>query len=161
MLLVKLNVLKSLNKTMLTIKKMNALKNKAEKMFFSALLLFTPLVFAEESTPVVGKHSGANMDAMSMIVSLLLVLGLIVVCALLVKRFQPMIQMNSALKVVSSLSLGAKERIVVVQVGDKQLLLGVTSQQISLLESLESPLQKETSPSSDINSSLRSLFKKS
>jgi flagellar protein FliO/FliZ len=160
MLLVKLNVLKSLNKIMPAIKKMNALKNTINKMFFSALLLFTPLILAEESTPVVGKHSGANMDAMSMIVSLLLVLGLIVVCALLVKRFQPMIQMNSGLKVVSSLSLGAKERIVVVQVGDKQLLLGVTSQQISLLENLESPLQKDASPSSDINSSLLSLFKK-
>ncbi len=135
-------------------------KNKLVILTSAYFFLSAPLALAQENIPTVGKHVGANMDAMSMIVSLLLVLGLIVICALFVKRFQPMIQMNSGLKVVSSLSLGAKERLVVVQVGEKQLLLGVTSQKISLLDNLELPIKTENSSESDINKSLLSLFKK-
>jgi len=52
--------------------------------------------------------------------------------------------------VVTSLSLGAKERIVVVQVADKQLLLGVTAQQVTLLESLAEPLNATKSSPTDV-----------
>jgi flagellar protein FliO/FliZ len=91
-------------------------------------------------TPEVGKHVMANMDAGSMILSLLMVLGLIIICALLLKRFNLTQQDVSQLKVVTSLSLGAKERVVVVQAGEQQLLLGVTAQQITLIEHLSEPL---------------------
>lgn len=144
---------------MKAIKKLGALTNKVMILLSSYLL--SASVSAQDTPAVVGNKVGANMDAMTMIVSLLLVLGLIVILALLVKRFQPMIQMNSGLKVVSSLSLGAKERIVVVQVGENQLLLGVTSEQICLLEKLESPLKAERSSSVENDNSLLSLFKKS
>lgn len=93
-----------------------------------------------ESTPQVGKHVMANMDAGSMIVSLLLVLALIIVSAFVLKRFNLTQQSANQLRVIANLSLGAKERIVVVQVGDQQLVLGVCSQQISLLKHLETPL---------------------
>jgi len=46
------------------------------------------------------------------------------------------------LNVVSVLSLGQRERIVVVQAGEEQLLLGVTSPQITTLHVLETPLKK-------------------
>jgi len=46
------------------------------------------------------------------------------------------------LNVVSVLSLGQRERIVVVQAGEEQLLLGVTSTQITTLHVLETPLKK-------------------
>jgi flagellar protein FliO/FliZ len=45
------------------------------------------------------------------------------------------------LKVVTSLNLGSKERLVVVQVGKKQLLLGVTGQQINILDTLAEPIE--------------------
>ena len=45
------------------------------------------------------------------------------------------------MKVVSSLPLGAKERLVVVQVGKEQLLLGVSQQQVALIKTLDEPLE--------------------
>lgn len=95
-------------------------------------------------TPQVGKHVMANMDAGSMILSLLMVLALIIICALVFKRFNITQQDVSQLKVVTSLSLGAKERVVVIQAGEQQLLLGVTAQQVTLIERLAEPLKAQT-----------------
>jgi flagellar protein FliO/FliZ len=93
-----------------------------------------------KKTPQVGKHVMANMNAGSMIISLLMVLVLIVICAFVLKRFNFAQHGISQMKVVTSLSLGAKERVVVIQVGEQQLLLGVTHQQITLIEKLSEPL---------------------
>ena len=96
------------------------------------------------NTPEVGKHVMSNMNAGSMILSLLMVLALIIICAFVLKRFNFSQQGISQLKVITSLSLGAKERVMVVQVGEQQLLLGVTAQQITLLETLAEPLTKQS-----------------
>ena len=47
---------------------------------------------------------------------------------------------QNGLKVVGALSLGQRERVVVVQVGAEQILLGVTSNQINTLHVLDKPL---------------------
>lgn len=47
---------------------------------------------------------------------------------------------HSGLKIVGALSLGQREKVVVVQAGDKQLVLGVTSTQVNTLHVLEKPL---------------------
>ena len=44
------------------------------------------------------------------------------------------------LSVLASLALGPRERIVLVRVGDQQLLLGVTPQSISSLQPLDAPV---------------------
>jgi flagellar protein FliO/FliZ len=90
--------------------------------------------------PEVGKHVMANTDAGSMILSLLMVLALIFISALVLKRFNVTQQNTSQLKVVASVSLGVKERLIVAQVGEQQLVLGVTPQQITLIKSLEEPI---------------------
>ena len=95
------------------------------------------------NTPEVGKHVMSNMNAGSRILSLLMVLALIIICAFVLKRFNLSQQGISQLKVITSLSLGTKERLMVVQVGEQQLLLGVTAQQITLLETLAEPLTKQ------------------
>lgn len=92
------------------------------------------------SAPEVGKHVMATTDAGSMILSLLMVLALIFISALVLKRFNFTQQNSGQMKVISSLSLGVKERLVVAQVGEQQLVLGVTSQQITLIKSLEEPI---------------------
>ncbi len=93
-----------------------------------------------KDAPEVGKHVMANTDAGSMILSLLMVLALIFISALVLKRFNFTQQNSGQLKVVASLSLGVKERLVVAQVGEQQLVLGVTPQQITLIKSLEEPI---------------------
>ncbi len=110
------------------------------------------------NTPQVGKHVMANMDAGSMILSLLMVLGLIIICALVLKRFNLTQQGVSQLKVVTSLSLGAKERVVVIQAGEQQLLLGVTAQQVTLIERLAEPLATQTLKATELPKNLLSFL---
>jgi len=97
-----------------------------------------PLIVKQ--APEVGKHVMANTDASSMILSLLMVLALIFISALVLKRFNFTQQQSGQLKVIASLSLGVKERLVVAQVGEQQLVLGVTPQQITLIKNLEEPI---------------------
>jgi flagellar protein FliO/FliZ len=108
--------------------------------------------------PDVGKHVMKNMDAGSMILSLLMVLALIVICAFVLKRFNLTQQGVSQLKMVTSLSLGAKERVVVIQAGEQQLLLGVTAQQVTLIERLEKPLVPQTMKATELPKSLMSFL---
>ena len=111
-----------------------------------------------EDSPQVGKHVMANMNASSMILSLLMVLVLIFICALILKRFNLVQQGVSQLKMVASLPLGSKERVVVVQVGKQQFMLGVTSQQINLIETLPEPLLTKPKGSVDLPKSVLSLL---
>lgn len=108
--------------------------------------------------PKVGSHVMANMDVGSMILSLLMVLALIIICAFVLKRFNLTQQGVSQLKVVTSLSLGAKERVVVIQAGEQQLLLGVTAQQVTLIERLEEPLAAQTMKATELPKSLMSFL---
>jgi len=108
--------------------------------------------------PEVGKHVMANMDAGSMILSLLMVLVLIIICAFVLKRFNVTQQDVSQLRVVTSLSLGAKERVIVVQMGEQQLLLGVTGQQITLLDKLVEPIVEPTMNKVDLPKNLLSFL---
>lgn len=117
-------------------------------------------VIPTETAPIeVGKHVAANMDAMSMIISLLMVLVVIVISAIILKRFQGVSQNINGLKIITSLHVGAKEKIVVVQAGEKQLLLGVTAQQITLLETLDVPLVNNHESRKDFAQSIAKLLK--
>lgn len=72
---------------------------------------------------------------------LALVLGLIFVLAKVGKKFHPSISApDRALKVISMLSLGTKEKVALIQVGKKQLLIGVTPQSINTLLDLAEPI---------------------
>lgn len=77
---------------------------------------------------------------------LALVIGLIFILAKLGKKFHPSISApDRALKVVSMLSLGSKEKIALIQVGKKQILLGVTTNTINTLLELAEPIEVESS----------------
>jgi flagellar protein FliO/FliZ len=68
---------------------------------------------------------------------MLLVLGLIFLCAWMARRFGlQRFGGGQALKVVSSAALGQRERVVVVEVGATWLVLGVTTNQINTLHTL-------------------------
>ncbi len=108
--------------------------------------------------PEVGRRVMENMDAGSMILSLLMVLALIIICAFVLKRFNLTQQGVSQLKLVTSLSLGAKERVVVIQAGEQQLLLGVTAQQVTLIERLEEPLATQTMKATELPKSMMSFL---
>lgn len=75
------------------------------------------------------------------VAALVLVVGLILALAWLAKRLPGVAgATNPALRVVGSLSLGPRERVVVVAVGDTQLLLGVGAGGTRTLHTLTEPL---------------------
>lgn len=75
------------------------------------------------------------------VAALVLVVGLILALAWLAKRLPGVAgATNPALRVVGSLSLGPRERVVVVAVGDTQLLLGVGAGGTRTLHTLAEPL---------------------
>lgn len=81
----------------------------------------------------------AGGDILSMILSLMIVLATIVVLAYLYKRFYGGFTGNLNGRIVNSIALGPKERLVVVDVESSRLVLGVTAQQITLLKELPKP----------------------
>jgi len=96
----------------------------------------------------VGSHAPQAPGLAGAFFALLLVLGLILGLAWLLRRmpgsgFRP----AEGLKVVASLQVGAKERMVVVEVGGQQLLLGVSAGGVSLLHTLPEPLPQAPAPS--------------
>jgi flagellar protein FliO/FliZ len=81
------------------------------------------------------------------LLALLMVLALIIGLGWLLKRlpgggFRP----AEGMKVVASLNVGAKERVVVVDINGQQLLLGVTAGGISTLHQLPEPLPQTPPP---------------
>ena len=75
------------------------------------------------------------------LVSCFLVIGLILLLAWLLKRARlvPALAQNQ-LRVISALPLGNREKLLVVKVGEQQVLLGMTPTNINLLCQLETPL---------------------
>lgn len=95
------------------------------------------------------------------IFGLVLVLGLIFAIAWLMRRFGNQHLLGSQhIKVVAALSLGARERVVLVDVGGEQLLLGVAPGRISCLRSFAEPVVVKTAPtgSSDFAQKLKEML---
>ena len=73
---------------------------------------------------------------------LLLVVAIIFVLAWLVKRFNLGQQSQGGLiKIVSGVSIGTRDRIVLLQVGEEQILVGLTPGRIEKLHTLAQPLE--------------------
>ncbi|NHI00159.1 flagellar biosynthetic protein FliO [Oceanimonas sp. MB9] len=86
-------------------------------------------------------QGGPDIQWTSWALSSALVIGLLLVLGWAVRRLKlPALGGNRQLRVVTSLALGHKEKLVVVQVGEEQWLLGITPQNINRLGKLDHPL---------------------
>ena len=102
-------------------------------------------------TTVVGPNEIINTA-----LSLLLIVGAIMGLAWLLNKLQGGRSHNGGLiNVVASHALGAKERLVVVDVGGRQIVVGVTASQISTLHVLDEPLDVGVSSVERVNFSDR------
>ena len=76
-----------------------------------------------------------------LLLGLLLVIGLIFVLAWAVKRMQQMgPRSGQAIKLVASQVLGPRDRLLLVQVGGEQILLGISAGRITPLHVLKEPV---------------------
>ena len=86
----------------------------------------------------------AGTNIMQMIGGLIFVLILVFAIAWLLRRVGGVsITGGGALKVISGMSMGSRDRVVLLQVGDEQLLLGVSPGRVQTLHVLEKPIKVE------------------
>lgn len=83
----------------------------------------------------------------SIFLSLLLVVGVVFMLAFVMRRFNVTQSGTANLKVVASMMAGSKERVMVIDVGGEQHLLGVTAHNINHLAKLTNPIS--TSPTTN------------
>ena len=104
---------------------------------------FAFLAAAAAPAQKIGQHAPSTPGIGGALLGLLLVLGLILGLAWLLKRMPGTglgIRPSEQLRVVSMLSVGAKERVMVIEVGKEQLLIGVPAGGITALHTLPEPL---------------------
>ncbi len=126
-------------------------------VLFALLFYFPRMVFAIEKPPVqITPPLSPGVSGGSLVqvtLGLLLVLAMIVGIAWLLRRYGRLQSAASgSLKIIGGLSIGPRERVVLLQVGDTQLLVGVAPGRVQTLHVLDEPLiMPETSPSSSIS----------
>lgn len=117
---------------------------------YLALSCFTSISFAAEieKTDTLKTLSGSPLNSSALLETLgglLLVLAIIAFLAWLLRRTG---QFNSAangeMKIIAALSLGSREKAVLLQVGEQQILVGVTPQHIHSLHILENNIATNT-----------------
>lgn len=84
---------------------------------------------------------------LQVLLALALVLGLIVGAAWMMRRLSLVPGAGAGhLRVVSGVMVGQRERVVIVEINGQWLVLGVTSEQVNLLHTLDKPADIETTP---------------
>jgi flagellar protein FliO/FliZ len=105
---------------------------------------------AQAAAPQVGDpFSLASLG--QFVFGLLVVVGMILALAWMLRRMNR-IQggVQGRMRILAGLPLGSRERVVLVQVGDEQILLGVAPGRVSRLHVLEHPLEtKSVEPEND------------
>jgi len=103
--------------------------------------LYLPLMaYAEANKPTTGPITSDYMA--KLLLSLGLVVAIIFALAWLVKRFRFLPnQRHDLIKILSTLPLGSRDRLALIQVGEEQLLIALTPGKISKLHCLKKPIQ--------------------
>jgi flagellar protein FliO/FliZ len=110
---------------------------------FSPFLVLAAETVAEVTATAAPSAQGNGMNAMTIMNvfgSLIIVLGLLFGLAWLYKKLAIKLPGSSHVKIISSVMLGPRERLLVIEVQGKQRVLGVTANQINMLFELEQPL---------------------
>ena len=104
-----------------------------------------------------GNSSGVSLGKIA--ISLAFVVFLVLVLGWTFKKLTQRVPGTQHMKVISSIPLGQKERLLVIEIQGKQRVLGVTPQQINFLFELEESLPEEKL-ASEFHSQLQSWLKK-
>ncbi|KGS13006.1 MULTISPECIES: flagellar biosynthetic protein FliO [Pseudomonas syringae group] len=119
------------------------------KRLLSVLLMSPSLAWAVDPAAQTAPAQVANTVSGGMggqlaqlLFGLILVVGLIFVLAWLMRRVQSAGPNNSqVIELVGSRALGPRDRLVLVQIGNEQVLLGITPGRITPLHVLKEPVQ--------------------
>lgn len=128
----------------------------------SLLLSLSPIAVAAEKTSLA---SSAPVDLAATLGALLLVVGIILGLAWLLKRMRvPGMMGQQGLKIVRQMPVGTKERIAIIQAGEQQFLVGITAHSIQLISELKQPIDSgvtDATPNTPFANQLTKLMKQS
>ncbi|NLY59378.1 MAG: flagellar biosynthetic protein FliO [Gammaproteobacteria bacterium] len=115
---------------------------------------------AAAAEPVPGVSLAGQLAQMGL--GLVVVVGLIFLLGYLMRRVGPLApQGGQHIRVISTLPLGPRDRLALVQVGDQQLLLGISPGRISTLHVLDEPVLDDTETGSgDFARKLQAILKR-
>lgn len=119
---------------------MSLTKEAAARLSTGLFLAFLPCAAkaAEAPAPIASPVSFGGM--LQVLTGLGLVLAAVVATAWLLRRFSPgQIGAGGAVKVIGGVALGPKERLVLVEIGETWLVLGVAPGQVNALHTLPKP----------------------
>lgn len=123
------------------------------------LVLFTQLSYAQAAAPAAQIGSGRHL--VNVTLALMGIIALIFAISWFVKRFSHgAFSANAHIKVLSAMPLGTRERIVLIEAGGQQLLLGITSTSINTLHVFETPVvvDNKTENSSEFSRKLMAIL---
>lgn len=99
---------------------------------------------AETAAANISRSTVGAGSVLQMVAGLALVVVLIFALAWAVRRFGHInVNARGALRVVGALSMGSRERVVLIEAGDKQILLGVAPGRVQTLHVLEEPIRPQ------------------
>ncbi|TWC16187.1 MULTISPECIES: flagellar biosynthetic protein FliO [unclassified Pseudomonas] len=109
------------------------------------MLPFSVMAAESASTAAAASTAGSGMagQLVQLVLGLLLVLGVIFLLAWLLRRVQQAgpTGKGQVIDIVGSRALGPRDRLVLVQVGNEQILLGLSPGSITALHVLKEPVQ--------------------
>ena len=106
-----------------------------------AFLTSVPAAFAQNAAPAVPAVTAAGVSTGAFVqglVGLVVIIGLLLVTLAAIKRWGGQFGgvSTAGMKVISGISVGTRERILLIEVGDTWLVVGVTASQIRTLHTL-------------------------
>lgn len=119
-------------------------KNVCSLNVFFMLLPVNVFAAEEKTSTIINTDPMSGSYLFQLIIGLIIVLICIVALAWFAKRMNRLqSSTGSMLKIIGGLSMGSRERVVLLQVGSEQLLIGVSPGRINKLHVLETPLEDE------------------
>lgn len=115
------------------------------------------------STTASNNKVGSGSHLLSVTMALLFIVILIMAVSWFIRRFgQGVLANTSHMKIVATMPLGTRERVMLVEIGGQQLLLGVTATQINTLHVFPEPViiasQNQAVPVSEFSRKLMSIL---
>ncbi|WP_020584559.1 flagellar biosynthetic protein FliO [Endozoicomonas elysicola] len=106
---------------------------------YYAFLFFLPATLMAESEEPVSPVN--ELDLFQVVMPMLMVVSLIFILAWLVKRFNPKLPaMGKDIELISSAPVSSQSRLSLVRVAGKDLLIGITPTNITLLKDFDAPV---------------------
>ena len=122
------------------------------RLLLALFALMTVPAVAQEAVPAVSPSSLFTGDYLLQVIgSFVVVILLLISVLVLLRRFNGVSsQMSGNMRVISSVGVGQRERVVLLQVGVEQILIGVGPGNVRKIHAFDQPVV-ETSPSNTPN----------